>query len=72
MNRKDRIASNQMLLNFGRTRYPGRSSHETGGSLATLVGKTRRNASANPICAFLMPAPSALLIPALVRTGVIT
>ena len=25
-----RIASNQMLLNFGRTRSPGRSSHEIG------------------------------------------
>ena len=27
-----RIASKQMLLNFGRTRCPGRSSHEVGDS----------------------------------------
>ena len=26
----DRIAANQMILNFGRTRSPGGSSHEMG------------------------------------------
>ena len=49
------IASNQMLLNFGRTKSPGGSSREMG-ELATVVGRTRCNTSADPICAFLMPA----------------
>ena len=46
-----RIASNRVLLNFGRTRSPGGSSHEIGDSLDTAVGITGRNASANPISA---------------------
>ena len=49
-----RIASNQMLLNFGRTRSLGRFSHEIARWLASVVGKTRRNASANLFWAFVM------------------
>ena len=49
------IASNQMLLNFGRTKSPGGSSHEMG-ELATVVGRTHCNASANLVWAFVMPA----------------
>ena len=49
------IASNQMLLNFGRTKSPGGSSREMG-ELATVVGRTRCNASANLVWAFVMPA----------------
>ena len=44
-----------MPLNFGRTRPPGGSSHEIR-ELVSLVGKTRRNASVDLICALLMPA----------------
>ena len=39
-----RVASNQMLPNFGRARSPGGSNHETRDTLDTVVGKTRRNA----------------------------
>ena len=49
------IASNQMLLNFGRTRSPDGSSREMG-ELATVVGRTRCNTSANLVWAFAMPA----------------
>ena len=49
------IASNQMLLNFGRKKSPGGSSREMG-ELATVVGRTRCNASANLVWAFVMPA----------------
>ena len=66
-----RIASNQMLLNFGLTRSAGRSSDENEGA-ASLASKTCRNASVDLTCAFLMRASSALLIPAAVRTGIIT
>ena len=45
-----------MLLNFGRTKSPGRSSHEIRDSWPPSSEGTRCNASANPICAFLMPA----------------
>ena len=48
--------SNQMLLNFGRTKSPGRSSHEIREWLASVVGKTHRNASANLFWAFVMSA----------------
>ena len=44
-----------MLLNFGRTRSPGGSSHEMG-EPATVVGRTPCNASANLVWAFIMPA----------------
>ena len=40
--------------------------------LASAVGKIRRNASANPIGASILPVSSALLIPAVVRTIFIT
>ena len=45
-----RIASNQMLLNFGLTRSAGRSSDENEGA-ASLTSKTRRNASVDLTCA---------------------
>ena len=45
-----------MLLNFGRTKSPGRSSHEIREWLASVVGKTHRNASANLFWAFDMSA----------------
>ena len=45
-----------MLLNFSRTKSPGRSSHEIRDSWPPSSEGTRCNASANPICAFLMPA----------------
>ena len=60
------------LLNFGRTRSPCGSRHEIGDILATVAGKPRRNASANPIWASFLPASLALLIPAVVRIIVIT
>ena len=49
------MASKQMLLNSDHTRPPGGSSHENR-ELVSLVGKTRRNASVDLICALLMPA----------------
>ena len=52
----DRIASNQMLLNFGRTKSPGRSGHDIRDTLATVVGKTRRNASVESIFTCVAPA----------------
>ena len=50
------VASNQMLLNFGLTRSAGRSSDENEGA-ASLTSKTRRNASVDLTCAFLMRPP---------------
>ena len=50
---------------------PGGSSHETRDTLDTVVGKTRRNASENPIWASILPASSTLLIPSVVRQRVI-
>ena len=44
-----------MLLNSDRTRPPSGSSHEIR-ELVSLVGKTRRNASVDLICALLMQA----------------
>ena len=67
-----RIASNPMLPNFGRTRSPGGSSHETRDTLDTVVGKTRHNASENPIGASVLPASSALLVPSVVRPSAVT
>ena len=67
----DALPQNQMLLNFGYTRSPGGSSHEIG-ELATVVGKTRRNISSNRIWVSILPASSALLIPAVIRTVAVT
>ena len=69
---EERIASNQMLLNFGRTRSFGGSSHETRDTLDTVVGKTRYNASENPIGASVLPASSALLVPSVVHPIAVT
>ena len=70
--RVTRIASNQMLLNSGCTRSPSGSSHEIGDRLAIVVGRSRRNASANPIGGSILPASSALLIPTVIRTVAVT
>ena len=45
-----------MLPIFRCTRSLGESNHDIRDTLVNAVGKTRCNASANPICAFLMPA----------------
>ena len=67
-----RIASNQMLLNFGRTRSLGRSSHEIGDRLAIVVGRSRRNSSTNPIWGIYPSGSSALLMPSVIRARIIT
>ncbi len=50
------IASNQMLLNFGRTEFPNGFQPRNWKCLASAVGNIRRNASANPIWAYILPA----------------
>ena len=50
------VASIKLLPTFRCTGYPGESSHEIRDSWPPSSEGTRCNASANPICAFLMPA----------------
>ena len=60
----------QLLRSFrwGQVRQLDRVSREL---LASAVGKTRRNVSADLICTCAAPAASVLLIPAVVRSRVI-
>lgn len=66
-----RIASNQMLLNSGRTSLlanPATKLEMAGQHRLRL----RRRTSANPIWASILPVPSPLLIPAVIRATAVT
>ena len=52
-----RIASDQILLNFGRTRSPGGSSHEIREVLANVVREACCNAFVDMICRALSRRP---------------
>ena len=67
-----RITSNQMLPICTRVKPPDAPNRGIRAWLATVVEKTRRNASANPILASILPASSALLILAVIRAILIT
>ena len=71
INDNGRIASNKLLLNFGCTQ-PLADAAPRNERLKTVVGKTRCDASADPVWVSILPASSDLLIPSVIHTVDVT